>query len=106
LPAKKKRSGRGLYDTVKLDIEKITEGISDAEKRALIRDGLMLLLAGDSDAAEKRIRLAAGEIDDIDDLSDPEFLEVLDHPSRRLCGLWFWRREQGASRATRSLLRV
>jgi superfamily I DNA/RNA helicase len=87
--------------TLALDIERVTESINNAENRALIRDVLMLLLAGDSDGAEKRIRLASGEIDDIDDLSDSEFLEVLDGDQIRQLRIGSPDHEQWLSRFAR-----
>ena len=60
------------------DIDRACAEIPDPEKRIVVRDVLMLLLTGDVNGAEQRIRLATGDVAEIDDLTDEEFMEVGD----------------------------
>jgi hypothetical protein len=64
--------------TISADIDTICADIPDLAKANFIRDVLMLLVAGDIDGAEQRIKLETGEAAEIDELTDEEFMEVLD----------------------------
>ena len=69
--------------TLPTDIDSLAADIPDQDKRLLVRDVLVLLLAGDRTGAEQRIRLSTGDVSEVDELTDQEFMEVLDGDQAR-----------------------
>ncbi|HXZ02755.1 MAG TPA: UvrD-helicase domain-containing protein [Stellaceae bacterium] len=87
--------------TIAADVDQVVSGIPDDEKRVLVRDVLMLLLAGDGNGAEQRIRLATGEVAEIDELTDQEFMAVSDGDQIRQIKIGSPEHEQWLSRFAR-----
>src|SRR5205823_3050849 len=86
------------------EIDEVVIGIADVEKRVLVRDVLMLVAAGDQNGAIERIKLARGEIAEVDDLTDAEFMQVSDGDEVRQIRIgspeheeWLTRLARGAS---------
>jgi superfamily I DNA/RNA helicase len=88
--------------TIAADIDSACKDIIDLEKRVLVYDVLMLLVAGDVNGAEQRIRLAIGDIAEIDDLTDEEFMKVTDGDQIRQIRVGSLEHEQWLSRFARN----